>query len=127
MIIMFIAILLVIGCFGVFTLTYQVNGLNRLIVYTPLSIVEKCVVIQGENGLKFYKGKLQTQLDSYYDTRIKEYTDIYEISYYFYRQLNHAYCTGLYCDAVEVSVSATVNFNYQYERTVYFEVAKMYE
>lgn len=127
MIIMFIAILLVIGCFGIFTVTYQVNGLNRLFIYTPLSIVEKCVIVQGENGLKFYKGKLEAQLNNYYDERIKEYTDKYEISYYFYRQLNFAYCTDLYCDSVEVSVTATLNFNYQYERTVYFEVAKMYE
>ena len=127
MIIMFIALLLMVLSFGAFTLSYQINGMNRLFIYTPLSIVEKCVIVQGDNSLNFYTLKMKVELEKYYDSKIPAYTDDYVINYYFYRPLNHSYCRDNYCKALEVSVEATLNFNYKYTRTIYFEVAKMYE
>ena len=62
-----------------FTITYRVNGLNRLIHNIPISIFETSIpLIDESNEITLYydKGLLEGKLTSYFDKTI--YKFIYE-------------------------------------------------
>lgn len=122
MIIFLISIVVVVASFGCFSLAYEVNGMNRLMIFTPLSLIEKHVELEGGNSLNFSVDNVTEQLDSYYKPKIEKYSSEYNLEYYFYNQLDHSYCWMDYCNALEVTVSANLSFNYKYKRTVYFAI-----
>lgn len=122
MIVVLVAMSLLVLSFGMFTLSFQVTGLNRLIIFTPASIVEQAVHIEGDYSLYFEFWDVEEKFNSYYEGKIDVYCNDYEIDYYFYIQENHSYCIGQYCNAVEVEVNANLSFNYHYHRKIRFEV-----
>ena len=122
MIVCLVAMSLLILSFGFFNLSFQVTGLNRLIIFTPVSIVEQAVHVEGDHTLYFDSSNVEEKFNTYYQGKIEPYCNDYEIDYYFYVQENHSYCIGQYCNAVEVEVNANLSFNYHYHRKICFEV-----
>ena len=122
MIVALVAMGIMICCFGFFSLAYQINGLNRIIIYTPLTIIEKNVRTEGDYPLYFNWIMTQDYLLSYYQNKTKQYCDNCDINFYFYNQKNHSYCIGDYCNAVEIEFDADLYLNYHYHRKIYFEV-----
>ena len=122
-----LAILVIILSFGLFTLSYQVIGMNRLIIYTPITEIERFVLVEGDNKLHFYDQQVRVNLDLYYQEKIHEYTNKYEVKYYFYHKEDHSYCAYNFCDSVEIEVDATLYMSYQYHRKIYFEVRNQNE
>lgn len=122
MILMLISLSIVVICFSFFSLSYQINGLNRVVVGTPISLIENAVYDSGYHAGKINKGFLESYLTFYYNFNLKKYTPNYNMSLYFYSAENESFCTTNYCTGVEVTITAELNFNYQYERIMYYEI-----
>ena len=65
MIVCLVAMSLLILSFGFFNLSFQVTGLNRLIIFTPVSIVEQAVHVQGDHALYFDSSNVEEKFNTY--------------------------------------------------------------
>ncbi|MFA7033007.1 MAG: hypothetical protein WC201_05555 [Bacilli bacterium] len=111
-----------------FTITSRLNTINRLVIATPISLFESSIplVNQGDEiHLYFDKSLLESNLDSYYQQNISSYVHNFALSFYYYNQDDNSYCVDEYCDAVEVQFTAQVIFNFNYSRTMFYEIKDM--
>ena len=125
MINMIISFLVVVLSFNFFMMSYQVNGVNRLVMNAPIALFEtslELLDINESNGPIFNKQILENNLTSYFDYSLPHYTDDYEVSFYYYNPSDHSVCLDEKCHAVEVKVSAAFIFMYHYEKTMFYEV-----
>lgn len=125
MINMIISFVVAVLSFNFFMMSYQVNGVNRLVMNAPIALFEtslELLDVNEKNGPIFNKEILEDNLTSYFDYSLPHYTDDYEISFYYYNPSDHSVCLDERCRAVEVKVSASFLFNYHYEKTMFYEV-----
>ena len=125
MINMIISFLVVTLSFNFFMMSYQVNGLNRLVMNAPISLFETAIELMNineESGPIFNKEALEGNLTSYFDFSLPKYTEDYEVSFYYYNPSDHSVCLNENAKAVEVSVSASFIFAYQYQKTMFYEI-----
>lgn len=125
MIVVFISFLIVVLCFNFFMISYQINGVNRLVMSAPLSLFETAIVlydIDEENGPYFDKEILVDNLTSYFDFHMERYTSDYSLSYYYYKPEDHSLDMSEETHAVEVLIEASLVLSYQYEKTMYYEI-----
>ena len=125
MINMIISFMVVILSFNFFMMSYQVNGVNRLVMNAPIALFEtslELLDIAEDKGPIFNKDILEENLTSYFDYSFPHYTDDYEVSFYYYNPSDHSVCLDEKCRAVEVKVSAAFIFMYRYEKTMFYEV-----
>ena len=125
MINMIISFLVVTLSFNFFMMSYQVNGLNRLVMNAPISLFETAIElmdINEDNGPIFNKETLENNLTSYFDFSLPKYTEDYEVSFYYYNPSDHSVCLNENAKAVEVSVSASFIFAFQYQKTMFYEI-----
>ena len=125
MINMIISFMVVILSFNFFMMSYQVNGVNRLVMNAPIALFEtslELLDIAEDKGPIFNKDILEENLTSYFDYSLPHYTDDYEVSFYYYNPSDHSVCLDEKCRAVEVKVSAAFIFMYRYEKTMFYEV-----
>ena len=125
MINMIISFLVVTLSFNFFMMSYQVNGLNRLVMNEPISLFETAIElmdINEDNGPIFNKETLENNLTSYFDFSLPHYTDEYEVNFYYYNPSDHSVCLNENTKAVEVSVSASFIFSFQYQKTMFYEI-----
>ena len=122
---MFICFLVVTLSFNFFMMSYQVNGLNRLVMNAPISLFETAIElmdINEESGPIFNKEVLERNLTSYFDFSLPHYTEEYEVGFYYYNPIDHSVCIDENAKAVEVTVSASFIFAYQYQKTMFYEI-----
>ena len=125
MINMIISFVVVVLSFNFFMMSYQVNGVNRLVMNAPIALFEtslELLDINEKNGPIFNKEILEDNLTSYFDYSLPHYTDDYEVSFYYYNLSDHSVCLDEKRRAVEVKVSASFIFSYHYEKTMFYEV-----
>ena len=125
MINMIISFLVVVLSFNFFMMSYQVNGLNRLVMNAPISLFETAIELMNideESGPIFNKETLEGNLTSYFDFSLPKYTEDYEVSFYYYNPSDHSVCLNENAKAVEVTVSASFIFMYQYQKTMFYEI-----
>lgn len=125
MINMIISFLVVVLSLNFFMMSYQVNGLNRLVMNAPISLFETAIELMNideESGPIFNKETLEGNLTSYFDFSLPKYTEDYEVSFYYYNPSDHSVCIDENAKAVEVSVSASFIFAYQYQKTMFYEI-----
>ena len=125
MINMIISFMVVVLSFNLFMMSYQVNGLNRLVMNAPISLFETAIELMDINkdkGPIFNKDVLERNLTSYFDYSLPHYTEEYEVSFYYYNPSDHSVCIDEKAKAVEVSVSASFIFAYQYQKTMFYEI-----
>ena len=125
MINMIISFMVVVLSFNFFMMSYQVNGLNRLVMNAPISLFETAIElmdINEESGPIFNKETLERNLTSYFDFSLPHYTEDYEVGFYYYNPIDHSVCIDENAKAVEVSVSASFIFAYQYQKTMFYEI-----
>ena len=125
MINMIISFMVVVLSFNFFMMSYQVNGLNRLVMNAPISLFETAIElmdINEDNGPVFNKETLENNLTSYFDFSLPHYTDEYEVNFYYYNPSDHSVCLNEKAKAVEVSVSASFIFAFQYQKTMFYEI-----
>lgn len=121
----FFALLVVTLSFNFFMISYQVNGINRLVYGVPVSLFETSLNLYGvdeNNGTFFIKDTLEEKLTSYFNALMKRYADDYTLDFYYYNPSNHSLCVSENCSAIEVTVEANLVLNYHYEKTLFYEI-----
>ena len=121
----FFALLVVTLSFNFFMISYQVNGINRLVYGVPVSLFETSLNLYGvdENNCAFFiKDTLEEKLTSYFNALMKRYADDYTLDFYYYNPSNHSLCVSENCSAIEVTVEANLVLNYHYEKTLFYEI-----
>ena len=120
-----ISFVVVFLSFNFFMVSYQVNGINRLVVGAPLSLFETAVVlfeIDEEEGPYFDKEVLEDNLTSFFDYHLPRYTNQYELSFYYYNIEDHSLNMSEEPRAVEVTISAELMLAKHYQKTMYYEI-----
>ena len=121
----FFALLVVTLSFNFFMISYQVNGINRLVYGVPVSLFETSLNLYGvdeNNGAFFIQDTLEEKLTSYFNALMKRYADDYTLDFYYYNPSNHSLCVSENCSAIEITVEANLVLNYHYEKTLFSEI-----
>ena len=125
MIAMVIAFFVVVLSFNFFAISYQVSGVNRLVLGAPLALFETAINMYGiddNKGPHFDKETLEDNITSYFAYHMPRYTDDYSLSYYYYNIADHSLDMSNEVKAVEVSITANLALYYQYQKTMYYEI-----
>ena len=122
---------LVIGVlsFQVFSLTYQLGGINRTIVNMPKAVLEKALVLERVNSDKYYvyfdQDNLILSIKNYLDDNMSKYCDQYDIeTNYYLPQLNNRPCTIDKCNGVNVTITCRILLAFDYSKTMYYEIVE---
>ena len=122
---------LVIGVlsFQVFSLTYQLGGINRTIVNMPKAVLEKALVLERVNSDKYYvyfdQDNLILSIQNYLDDNMYKYCDQYNIeTNYYLPQLNNRPCTIDKCNGVNVTITCRILLAFDYSKTMYYEIVE---
>ena len=125
MVAMIIAFFVAFLSFNFFMVSYQVNGINRLVTGTPLSLFETAIVlfeIDEEEGPYFDKEVLEDNLTSFFDYHLPRYTNQYEVDFYYYNIEDHSLNMGGEPKAVEVTVITELVLEKHYQKTMHYEI-----
>lgn len=125
MIAIFISFLLVVLSFNFFVVSYQINGINRLVLSAPLSLFETAInlfEIDEDIGPVFDKTILVDNLTLYFDYQMPRYTEDYSLSFYYYNPIDHSIELSENAKAVDVIIDANLALNYHYQKTMYYEI-----
>lgn len=125
MIVAFLSLLAVILSFQLFTVTTNLTAINRIVITTPVALFETSIpLISNEEfaPLFFDKRTLEDNLSVYYSNSLDKYTKEVVLNFYYYHQEDGSYCIDEKCNAVEVDISAIINFNFQYHRVMFYEI-----
>lgn len=125
MIAIFIAFVVALLSFNCFMISFQINGVNRLVLGAPTALFETAIDMLNIDmvyGPTFDQNTLESNLTSYFAYSMPNFTDDYSLSFYYYNPENHAVCLFKKCQAVEVTVSANLVLNYHYQRTMFYEI-----
>lgn len=123
-----IALMVMVMSVQCFTLTYRINGINRTLLETPISLFETSIpVIQDEGEFEAYfnKSELKKQLTYYYDTSLTKYVTDYQISYLFSKSGTAIYCLASKCDAIEIRIRAKIIYFTNYSKSMRFEIRRV--
>lgn len=120
-----ISFFVVFFSFNFFMLSYQVNGINRLVMSMPLSLVETAIEmlnINEKEGPYYIKEELEENLTSFYDFHLPRYSSNYSLSYYYYNIGDHSIDMDDECRAVEVKVDVELFLFKHYSKTMTYEI-----
>ena len=113
--------------FNFFMLSYQANGINRLVTSMPLSLFETAIEmldIDETKGPHFNKVELENNLTSFFDYHMPRYTNDYSIDYYYYNIADHSIDMDDECQAVEVKVDENLILFKHYQKSMYYEIRR---
>lgn len=125
MIAMIISFFVVFLSFNFFMMSYQINGINRLVMSAPMSLYETAINvfdIDEETGPYFDKEILEENITSYFTFHMPRYTDDYELDFYYYNPSDHSLDMNDEVKAVEVTLEANIVLHYRYQKTMYYEI-----
>lgn len=123
MILLLFAVIFGTGLLNIYSINFDIKGLNRVVVYTPIELMLSSVEAYGEEAA-FDKEHLIEILDSYYSKSLSRYCKEYDVKYYFYNEEDHSLCLEDYCSSLEINVNATVTLNYKYHRGMYYHIKR---
>ena len=104
-----------------FGLNYQIKGLNRAIISTPIELMYKSVLVYGETP-SIDREKFEDIVQSYYSNILPRYSSNYNIDFYYYYSNDGSLCISNKCDGVEITIDCKLNINYKYHRVMYYEM-----
>lgn len=113
--------------FNFFMISYQANGINRLVTSMPLSLFETAIEmldIDETNGPYFNKIELENNLTSYFDYHMPRYTNHYSLDYYYYNVSDYSIDMDDECQAVEIKVNADLVMFKHYSKTMNYEIRR---
>lgn len=125
MVAIFISFLVAVLSFNFFMISYQINGINRLVLSAPLSLYETAInlfEVDEDIGPTFDQETLEDNITSYFDYQMPRYTNEYYISFYYYNPEDHSIELSENLKAVEVYIEAYLALSYYYEKTMYYEI-----
>ena len=127
MVTIIISLLVVVISFNFFMMSYQINGINRLVMSVPISLYETAInvfEIDEEIGPCFNKQILEENITYYFTFHMPRYTEDYELDFYYYNPIDHSLDMNDEVKAVEVTINANIILYYHYQKTMYYEVWK---
>ena len=127
MVCVIISFFVVVLSFNFFMMSYQINGINRLVVSAPISLYETAInmfEIDEETGPYFDKETLEDNITSYFTFHMDRYTDDYDLDFYYYIPSDHSIDMSDEPKAVEVTLHTTVALSYHYQKTMYYEIRR---
>ena len=127
MVCVIISFFVVVLSFNFFMMSYQINGINRLVVSAPISLYETAInmfEIDDETGPYFDKETLEDNITSYFAFHMDRYTDDYNLDFYYYIPSDHSIDMSDEPKAVEVTLHTTVALSYHYQKTMYYEIRR---
>ena len=110
-----------------FMMSYQINGINRIVMSAPISLYETAINmfdIDEEVGPSFDKQILEDNITSYFDFHMARYTSDYDLDFYYYLPLDHSIDMSDDPKAVEVTLEAITVLFYHYQKTMYYEIRR---
>ena len=125
MIAMLISFVVVFLSFNFFMVSYQINGINRIVTGAPLSLFETAVVlldINEEIVPHFDKEILEDNLTSFFDYHLPRYVRQYDISFYYYNISDHSLDMSNEPQAVEATISTELVLSKHYQKTMFYEI-----
>ncbi|NLB48279.1 MAG: hypothetical protein GX813_00255 [Erysipelotrichia bacterium] len=125
MIIMFIALYIVVMSCNLFVMSYQMNGINRLVTGIPMSIFETAVVLYGlspEEKPYFDKEILEDNIWDYFDCSLPRYSETYEIAISYYDLVSHAISFSDKPEATQIKITTVLDFSFCYQKTMHYEI-----
>ena len=127
MVCMIISFFVVVLSFNFFMMSYQINGINRIVMSAPISLYETAINmfdIDEEVGPSFDKQILEDNITSYFDFHMARYTSDYDLDFYYYLPLDHSIDMSDDPKAVEVTLEAITVLFYHYQKTMYYEIRR---
>lgn len=127
MVTMIISFFVVVLSFNFFMMSYQINGVNRLVMSVPISLYETAINlfdVDEEYGPTFDKEILEENITSYFAFHMPRYTSDYELDFYYYLPIDHSMDMSDEAKAVEVTLEATLILFYHYQKTMYYEIRR---
>ena len=127
MVTMIISFFVVVLSFNFFMMSYQINGINRLVMSAPLSLYETAINlfdIDEEIGPTFDKEILEDNITSYFSFHMPRYTSNYDLEFYYYIPSDHSMDMSDDAKAVEVTVETSLILFYHYQKTMYYEIRR---
>ena len=125
MITIFISLFIVVLSFNFFMMSYQMNGINRLVTNAPLSLFETAIdvyEINEETGPYFIKDDLEDNITYYFEYHMPRYVDSFKLYFYYYHVEDHSIDMSNKPQAIDVTVSAVVVLNKKYQKTMFYEI-----
>lgn len=125
MVTVIISFLVVVLSFNFFMMSYQINGINRLVMSAPMSLYETAInvfEIDEEIGPYFDKQILEENITYYFNFHMHKYTDDYQLDFYYYNPIDHSLDMNDEVKAVEVTINANIILYYHYQKTMYYEI-----
>lgn len=108
-----------------FSFSFAVHGINRLVVNAPLTIFEYCVVADESGDPYYMQEEIKKRYKSYLDEQIYQYVNEYELTFRFYNPKTGGLCMEK-CDGVEVNITSDIAFSYTYSRVMFYEISEVY-
>lgn len=127
MIAMIISFFIVFISFNFFMISYEINGVNRIVLSAPISLYETAINmfdIDETNGPYFDKEVLEDNIVSYFDFHLPRYVDDYHLSFYYCNIEDHSLDMDEECRAVEVTISAELVLFTTYQKTMFYEIRR---
>lgn len=127
MVAMIISFFVVVLSFNFFIMSYQINGINSLVMSAPISLFETAIIlfdVDEEVGPSFDKEILEDNITSYFSFHLDKYTDNYDLDFYYYLPSNHSIDMSDDAKAVEVTVEASLILFYHYQKTMFYEIRR---
>ena len=125
MVTIIISFLVVVLSFNFFMMSYQINGINRLVMSAPMSLYETAInvfEIDEEKGPYFDKEILEENITYYFTFHMPRYTDDYQLDFYYYNPIDHSLDMNDEVKAVEVTINANIILYYHHQKTMYYEI-----
>jgi len=125
MVTIIISFLVVVLSFNFFMMSYQINGINRLVMSAPMSLYETAInvfEIDEETGPYFDKEILEENITYYFTFHMPRYTEDYQLDFYYYNPIDHSLDMNDEVKAVEVTINANIILYYHYQKTMYYEI-----
>lgn len=125
MVTIIISFLVVVLSFNFFMMSYQINGINRLVMSAPMSLYETAInvfEIDEETGPYFDKEILEENITYYFTFHMPRYTEDYQLDFYYYNPIDHSLDMNDEAKAVEVTINANIILYYHYQKTMYYEI-----
>ena len=125
MVTIIISFLVVVLSFNFFMMSYQINGINRLVMSVPISLYETAInvfEIDEEKGPYFDKEILEENITYYFTFHMPRYTEDYQLDFYYYNLIDHSLDMNDEVKAVEVTLNANIILYYHYQKTMYYEI-----
>lgn len=101
----------------------EYSSVNRTFMLMHRGVIESAInTIGDENEFEpyFNEDKLENNIKTYLNDNLPNYVTHYTLSYYYFYKDDGLICVSHNCNAIKVSLKATINYFFHYEKAISF-------